>query len=871
MNYSIRAIFIFFIFLECTRSFGQENLILPYLDGETYGVANSQGDVILDPMPEFIDIDNNLGLIFVRKKRGKEVYNRKGELLLKDIANDCKFSRPIVKSKLVQAVNENSKEIFFILPDSNHISETYDWPGKYSVKPRGFTLELKYPDGSLILDRLGNRVLEEKFKYVENYGYNVHVGNERWNTEYIIVNKGNLILQDAKSLSQKHWSYDIVNHSNGTYLMKNDSVLANFDINNIKYCNDTLVACKMDNKVSIRDFDNNEVLSVLADHVYSPQNSLSNQYYIFKNEKWGIMTLKGDVLIESKYNSITEFGDSGLSIMTDNGLLLVDENLDTINLLKGISAPFYANTKGNLIYVTNENKYQPLAGVINKQGQIILEPFTSGLVETDNKCSVISTVTDEGFAIYNDNGTKIYTNSNKNVSYSCDDEKLMVKLADSSLEISIHDGNVLGRKVKEVKRKKENTWIEEVKCQTGLDSKTKCLKINCGPNEGKVMSMKMTNDQSIKIFNEGKMIISEGFRYNYSSQSTPNLISVTDRESDADEDYKIGLIDYEGNWIQKPTYGEFKTIDNGEYFVFADITTFNTKLYKACEVKEMEFNFDVLENRGFINKTSKTNSKIEIPLIVGKLKNKRELKKALKQIKFKNFEQIKEDLFEYKKPKYEFALYSDFSTKPLYYNMDELSRIDKHSILVNTSKKGEKFSSICDNKGVEMMKLHGELELIYSDIWENNYFTIKRDEFYGVVDVKGNLLVEIEYDSIVKSNLSSVLCLHKGESKYLKLLQTNFAKQENEKPSVKEIYLGKDQYSLNRVSSNFFSVLNESDNSQLILSYDGIYLLKSDYIFNYMKLCAMYPPKGYLYARDPLIKSRSFLVNMKTGQEFRKR
>lgn len=865
----MRVLIICFLIMWLFRVSGQESIMLPFLENGAYGVVDSQGAFILNPVQEPLIIDNELRLLYVKYKDGKSVYNWKGELLLSRLSRNLKLSKLDNRSDLVKVVDAQNKEVFFMHPDSKFVSMTYPLPSRISLN-NGLFVELKYADGSFVLDKFGKKILEEKYKIVNYYGSMLSVGNNRFNTDVFVLENGELILYGVSGIKKSHWSYEILVQQDTSYIVEDGIVLSKYIDKNVDFCGNNQVVFVKDNILSVRDFADVEVLSVKGEEIFSPQNELSSDYYIFKDSNWGVIAKDGEVLIPPIHNSITEFGSSGLSIMTRNGLLLVDEDLDTINLLPGISAPTYKGSKNDLIYVANTNSYDPLAGVIDKNGNIVLQPFTSEYLNVDNNCGLIRSITEDGYSLYNKKGLRIYFNEKSALPYTCNGDTISLDFSDSIRSISKINGEYFNSELKRPITNKIDDWYMVTDCDAIMDSNTKCFSISCGPNEGMVVSTVLNNNKSLLVYVDGKMIIPEGFRFDKSSRFSPTMLSVTSRTHDSEVDYKVGLIDYKGNWIVKPSYGDFQSVNNGEYFIFKDIESFDTKLYSSCDMKEIELEVDLVENTGYFSSNVSVSRESPSTIIAGSLSNKHKLKQVVDQVELKNYNQIEQEISQMVQPAYKYSLYKDLYSDPIFDNLNYLSRIDGQTLVMEMSENGDDRIYICNEYGQVAENIEGQLGEVYNSVdKDKRCLNIYRDGFFGLSDFAGNLLTDIVYDSIRRSEVSSVFLLFKDSDKYMLTLNDHLDTNNGNQINTRMVYLGASNYQVRTLTKDFFRVVDIGDGSHTIFSIDGMYSLKKDYVFSSKRICSVYPPKGYLSARDSLVSNKAFFVNIRTGKELR--
>jgi len=262
----------------------EENIDLYFVKrGSLYGALDKNGNIIVPVAYQKIQ-DKGIFIEAITKDDKKEIFNLKGEKV-----NQFDKYNSIEKSKY----------------DSTYIAVTEDYLYK-------------------ILDNNYNVLTTENYEYIENILSGIYIVRDT-NGKYGVINEQNIKLIDNK--------YDVIQ------LISNTEVIQVMDLKN----NITTLYDKMGTKIfeekdmfvilsngNIKVFCNEGVkYFTLQGDIISSEEIYKNNNIIgfYENGKWGFKDKNNSIVIEAKYDRITELNESGYAgIKTENKWGIIDYN-----------------------------------------------------------------------------------------------------------------------------------------------------------------------------------------------------------------------------------------------------------------------------------------------------------------------------------------------------------------------------------------------------------------------------------------------------------------------------------------------------------------------------------------------------------------
>jgi len=287
----------------------EENVYLIGAKNGQYGVIKNGKDLIQNEY-QSIRYDSTNHVLVVEKSKKYGISNLDGELIVPVEYNQIDITGIYLYAQNEQGItvyNNNGTQVNIDIDVA--ILNTTNQKYRIRINSKG---ETKYG----VIGEDGKQIIEEKYNYLEylfdNY-FIVSIGNRKLG---VIDNKENLkieiiydsiqrvqgtnILQvvDAKSNTIKLYNQDMINICE----MKNAIVESNKDY--IKISNDI--------ETKYFDKDGKEVKNT---EVYVKNNLFSKS----ENGKWGFVDKNDNVIVEYKYDKVTEFNNYGFAAIKKDG------------------------------------------------------------------------------------------------------------------------------------------------------------------------------------------------------------------------------------------------------------------------------------------------------------------------------------------------------------------------------------------------------------------------------------------------------------------------------------------------------------------------------------------------------------------------
>lgn len=329
-------------------------------DGYRYGYINKNGKEILkveyNEINRIIEIKDNENAYLLASKNGKYGILKNSKIVIPHIYEEVEYNKAnnlliAQKNSKQGVISLEGKEILpveydYILCTSNKITakkgdsiEIYNAKGekqnsKYDdrieTSNENYIIIIDDEDNFGIVNKDGQTVVENKYEYIEYAFDNYFIATENGKVGVIDVNKGEVIefkYDIIQKIKDKNALQAIISNTN-TIEMYNNKMEKQFAIKNaILYTYNNYI--KLISNEDMKYIDNNG--NIISNKEILKENEL---FAYSQNGKWGFVDNANNIVIEVKYDMVTEFNIYG-----------------------------FAGIKKN-------NKW----GVVNEEGQVIVEP-----------------------------------------------------------------------------------------------------------------------------------------------------------------------------------------------------------------------------------------------------------------------------------------------------------------------------------------------------------------------------------------------------------------------------------------------------------------------------------------------------------------
>lgn len=325
-------------------------------DGYRYGYINKNGEKVLDTeyneLTRVSNIDNEENAYLICAQNGQYGINVNQEKILKNEYQSITYNATnklfvVEKSKKYGAVDIEGKEII---------------PVKYNqIDITGIYLYAKNEQGTVVYNSDGTEAnINSNISILNtsNENYKIKINNEN-GTKYGVINKEGkqLIKEKYNYISYLYDNYFIVSVDNGKLgvVDDNDNVKIEIKYDSLQKVYETdliQTSISKDKTIQIFSKDMNKVCE-MKNAIINQQNEYIKIYnetetkYISKDgkeikntevynnklfakkegEKWGFVDNEGKVVIDYKYDKVTDFNDYGFAaVRNDNKWGAIDEN-----------------------------------------------------------------------------------------------------------------------------------------------------------------------------------------------------------------------------------------------------------------------------------------------------------------------------------------------------------------------------------------------------------------------------------------------------------------------------------------------------------------------------------------------------------------
>lgn len=402
-----------------------ENLYTYYVLNvdEKYGVANKEGNIIISPDYNEVQIPNHDQPIFVVKnENGYKVLNDKGEQIL---------DRSLLITG-IEGIDSWGNKVF------NNTVLKYEENGKYglmSFEGKRITepiyeelvsLEEKYgeirakKDGKYgVINIKGTILVHAKFDYVRGDGYSDNDSNK--DAGYIVGIK-----------SDRGMSYGYLDKNEKEIIKVEQETL--YRVTEIKDSSAYLVASQ-NGRYAIYKNNNN-----LTDYKYLriDYSNSGNCFIVQKNKTYGVVNLDGNVIIPEDYDELLIVGiyvkayrDDKDYIFDLNGAAVEDSPFTSL-----------AETSTGRFYISIDDNYK--YGVANKEKEVVVPNIYDYISEVEKTGLLIAT---EGrnVTVYSAGGSQII--SVENADYSIEGDYIRIITSDESYYLTTDGKKVTNKTV----------------------------------------------------------------------------------------------------------------------------------------------------------------------------------------------------------------------------------------------------------------------------------------------------------------------------------------------------------------------------------------------------------------------------------------
>lgn len=255
--------------------YDQTNQLFVVEKSKKYGVATLEGKVIV---PEQYDQIDTVGIyLYATNEQGTTVYNSNG--------TEANIDRNI---EILNTTNE-----------------------KYRIRINNEN-GTKYG----VIGKDGKKIVEEKYNYIEYLYDNYFIVSGEDSKLGVIDDKNNVKIEIENDSLQKVENTNIVQA-----IVSNNNItkLYSKDMNKICEMQDATIEVKND---YIRIYNDNEVkyFSLEGQELRNTEVYLNNVLFAMqKNGKWGFADKEGNIVVEAKYDKVTEFNEYGFAAVKKDG------------------------------------------------------------------------------------------------------------------------------------------------------------------------------------------------------------------------------------------------------------------------------------------------------------------------------------------------------------------------------------------------------------------------------------------------------------------------------------------------------------------------------------------------------------------------
>ena len=346
-----------FIFFLLTLNLNAKELI-PYLSGEKYGYADIDGNIILQPKYDEADFFEKEGIAHVRQDKHWSVINKKGILLLPFVSEEkpklsLVFSTSCERGNIKKVDTLNNLRQFVWFDKHSQKNNTkehqlYKRPDSYI-----YIINVETPNDSISAYLIENNEMRSRI-CMPNYPvfyYGYFIGKTKSGNYQVINNNGKIVIscKNKPTLwNSKYLSYPIDGSTIIVDLFTGEIHEILFQTIHENINNEFLI-------VSDKEVDNSGIFS------FNPRNP---------PPKKGLIDFNSNIIIDTIYKRLYWYGDN--LIAKNEYACIIDFNGNKISskeyksILKLSPAYYKAKTKDNKLAILNPNGQKAIKRVFDK-------------------------------------------------------------------------------------------------------------------------------------------------------------------------------------------------------------------------------------------------------------------------------------------------------------------------------------------------------------------------------------------------------------------------------------------------------------------------------------------------------------------------
>lgn len=325
---------------------------------QKYGVIDKQGNVIINPEYDKISIPNPSKSVFIcyynynseNETYETVVYNEKKEELFKNYEEVLPlmfkdYTTKIPYEKKVLQYKENGK---YGLIDFN---------GKRITKPEYDSIEsLLYKEGYLLVEKEGKHgIIDGNGRKIVNFEYDIIIADGYYEKKSKYAGAGFIV----GNKNEKGYQYGYINNEG--------KIILDVEYNEI----DRITNIIDDKNVYLVAFKNGKAgilknKEYIAEHQYDDvEYNIKNKLFLVKKlSKQGVITLKGEKVIDTEYDNILISGDKIIAQKEEENFTFDLEG----NIKEEENEIISTDNENYFVTIDDNEKY----GVINKNNEILI-------------------------------------------------------------------------------------------------------------------------------------------------------------------------------------------------------------------------------------------------------------------------------------------------------------------------------------------------------------------------------------------------------------------------------------------------------------------------------------------------------------------
>ena len=777
--------------------FGQETLY-PYLVGGKYGLADKNGQLKIEPQFEEINFEGNYGLLAAKKDGLWGIYQMDGTQIVDHTMQQYRVSsayviqtdilgQPIPVPGLLLIQDTYAQVWYYLHPDHPRKSLTPFIEHRQVTRGRKHAkteissakfgiLKVATRDKKInFIDTTGTTILSEGvydgtvinenfFAVCQEDGYcAVFSRSGKQLTDYLYEPNDMrpapkaefLILEyeyvDGNSRKQRH--YTLLNKQGKKVYPEKEK---------IRTMGEDHILIQHEGTGGLYRYDGKEVFSIPNTETH--QLNYSNPDLVLlktKDYRNGLVNVKGELLLDTVFTSIRQ-SQRGLIICYDQRAeksTVLDPNFQELFSYDSLSIESdILQLPGYFKAYKNEN-YRPIYGLIDSTGKLVL-PVQYERIKVVGKCTDLVTVQQDGkSSVVDFEGNTILPFTDGQLFIDCPNNSFGI-LKDSLISKYDRQGTLLtqiktqngrwsagalnhNKPSKVVDRNGNELDKENYNFFSNVDHKAQRL-IYFGrkrkKNSDRDYFNLIVNDKGLEITPEGYGL-PENFTYNKTGENGGIRVVHIEDAIARKGSFRSGVIDFEGNWLVEPDYQRIRIVGN-EFFVLVKedgntlLNRYGQQISdKSYDYFEQDLNEEIHRNR----------------IVVGFLTNKKEVLKSLGNLdENDDYRTYLEKLKNATQPIFRLGYINKEGKEVIptqYYDAAPF----KHSYTtVAGINKKKPFADIIDLEG--KVRLHTDYEMLEILYMDSTMLKANKAGRWGLIDNKGNILLEPAYEEIQEDN-----------------------------------------------------------------------------------------------------------------------